>query len=237
MISSTSGPMPRAEKGRRGEVERELLHRGIELHLAGGGLPLRNPRRNPGIKRGQIGFHRSGLEGDRERAPVQAMLVEIEQHQPARKQPAEHDLPAMGRGEQLLLVEQHEFVGFRTKCRDAGFAEHVAAIDRPVFRGHPLDFTLGVREDVKRAADERPTFVAGNMPQRTGLRRGKRAMPASTWQLLLMVPASIPPDRDFIATADEGGRSSARCSQENNPLSAPCKGSRTWPCNRTKRRE
>ena len=47
------GPDPGAEERCRGEVERELLHRGIKQHRAGLRLPLRHPRRDPGIQLGR----------------------------------------------------------------------------------------------------------------------------------------------------------------------------------------
>ena len=182
-----------AEKRGRGEVERELLHRGIEQHRPRLRLPLRDPRRDPGIEFSEIGFHRPGLEGDRERAPVQAMLFEIEQHQPARKQQAENRSPAMGRGEQLGLVEQHQFVGLGPEQRDAGLAEHVAAIDQAVFRGCRSTCPLG-------SASTSSVLPMNGQPSSPGiwvseLRFGgvkvTRAKPqfASTWQLLRQVPA------------------------------------------------
>ena len=79
-----------AEKGSRREVERQLLHRGVERHRSRLRLPLRHPRGDAGVEIRKVGFHRTGFEGHRQRAPVQAMLLEIEQHQPARKQQAEN---------------------------------------------------------------------------------------------------------------------------------------------------
>ena len=83
-----------AEKGGRREVERQLLHRGVEQYRSRLRLPLRHPRGNPGIEIRKVGFHRAGFEGHRQRAPVQAMLLEIEQHQPARKQQSENRVPS-----------------------------------------------------------------------------------------------------------------------------------------------
>ncbi|MGY4465550.1 hypothetical protein ACVWWK_001232 [Bradyrhizobium sp. LB9.1b] len=74
-----------AEKGRRGEIERELLHRRIKLHLAGLRLPLRDARGDAAVEIAQIRLHRPGLERDRQRLAVQPVLVEIQQHQAARK--------------------------------------------------------------------------------------------------------------------------------------------------------
>ena len=129
------GPDAGAEKGGRGEVERQLLHRGVEQHRSRLRLPLRDPRGNAGIELGKIGFHRAGFEGDRQRAPVQAMLLEIEQHQPARKQQAENPAPAERRGELLGLVEQHQLIGLGPEQHEAGLAEQMAAIDQAVFGG------------------------------------------------------------------------------------------------------
>jgi hypothetical protein len=107
---------------------------------------------------------------------MQAMLVEIAQHQAARKQPAEHHLPAPGRGEQFCLVEQHQLVGFRPEQRHAGLAEDAAAIDAAVFLGHLLDLAARVGKDAEGAADHRPAFVAGNVRQRLALHAaGRRA--------------------------------------------------------------
>ena len=216
VISSTSGPILGAEKRGRGQIERELLHRRIEQHRPGLRLPLRDPRRDPGIERGEIGFHRSGFERDRQRAPVQAMLVEIEQHQAARKQPAQDHLPAVGRGEQPALVEQHQLIGLRPEQGDAGFAEHAAAIDQTVFGGHSFDFAFGVGEDRQRPADDRPALVARNMFQRIALGRregdrgGNHSLHGhgncSDW-------SHDPPERDHGVIASPGRchRRSPRC--------------------------
>ena len=160
-----------AEKRGRGEIERELLHRGIKQHRPRLRPPLRHPRRDAAIERRQIGFHRSGFEGDRKRAPVQAMLLEIEQHQSARKQQPENPAPAMGGGELLGLVEQHQLVGVGPEQHEAGFAEDMAAIDQPVFGRLPFDVSLRIGEGVERLADDGPAFVARNMRERVAFRR------------------------------------------------------------------
>ena len=162
-----------AEERGRGEVEGKLLHRGIEQHRPRLRLPLRDAGRDPGIERHQIGLHRAGFERDRQRAPVQAMLLEIEQHQPARKQQAENPAPPERRGELLGLVEQHQFIGLGPEHHQAGLAENMAAIDQPVFGGLPLDLSLGVGQYLQRLADQRPALVAGNMRERIALRRGE----------------------------------------------------------------
>ena len=58
---------------------------------------------------------------------MQAVLVEIKQHQPAGKQPIEDGTPAESGREQFLAVEQDEFVGLGAKQRDIDMAEGAAA--------------------------------------------------------------------------------------------------------------
>src|ERR1700680_3543342 len=79
----------------------------------------------------------------------------------------------------------------------------MAAIDQPVFRRVLLDMSLGIGENLKRLADQRPALVAGNMRQRIAFRRrdGNRGrghtLPrhgnCSGWS---------PFDRDCVATED-----------------------------------
>src|SRR6266436_4662979 len=106
VISSTSGPIsaPRNEVAARDAF--------VELY--------------------EIGFHRGGLEGDRKRAPVQPVLLEIQQHQSARKQQPENSAPAVLGGEQLGGIEHHKLIGFGPEQHDAGLAKHMAAIDRAI---------------------------------------------------------------------------------------------------------
>ena len=117
----------------------------------------------------------------RQRAAVQAVLLEIEQHQSARKQQPENRFPAMGGGEQPRLVEQHQLVGFGPEQRDAGLAEHAGAVDRAILGGGLLHRSLGVGQNLQRIADERPAFAAWNVPQGLGIwrrrdGRGKHAL-------------------------------------------------------------
>ena len=158
------------ERGRR-EIERELLDRRIQQHRTRLRLPLPDPRGDPGIESRQIGFHRPGFERHRQRPAMQAVLVEVEQHQAARKQQIQNPAPAERRGEQLGLIEQHQLVGLRSEEGEAGFAEDVAAIEQAVFGGRALHLPLGIGEHVERLADEGPALVAGNMRQRIALRR------------------------------------------------------------------
>jgi hypothetical protein len=91
------GPDIGAEERSRSQIERELLHRRIKQHRSGLALPLRYPRSDAGIERREIGFHRPGFERDGQCAAMQAVLLEVEQHQPARKQQPEDPAPAVGR--------------------------------------------------------------------------------------------------------------------------------------------
>ena len=133
-----------AEERGRGKVERELFHRRVKQHRSGLRFPLRDPRRDTAVERCEIGLHRPRLEGDRQRASMQPVLLEIQQHQPARKQQAEDPAPAERRGELLGLVEQHQFIGLGPEQHEAGLTENMAAIDQPVFGGRSLHLSLRI---------------------------------------------------------------------------------------------
>ncbi len=158
-----------AEERCRGQVQRHLFHRRIEQDRPWLRRPFRNARRDSGIQAGKIRLHRSGLEGDRQRPPVQAMFLEVEQHQAAREQPAEHHLPAPGGGKQFRLVEQHQLVRLRPEQRHAGLAENAAAIDAAVLRRHLLDLAPRVGKDGQGTADDRPALITRDMGQRLAL--------------------------------------------------------------------
>ena len=102
------GTERRAQERRRREVKRQLLDRGIKQELRRAQPPRRQPLGDPGIERGEIGFERTRFEGDRERAAMEAMLVEIEQHEAAREEQPQIVPPPLGRGEQLRLVGENE---------------------------------------------------------------------------------------------------------------------------------
>ena len=129
------------ERGRR-EIERQLLDRRVEFELAPA-WQVAQALGDAGIELIEIRLHRSRFERDRQRAPVQAVLVEIEQHEPAGKQPAKQDVPTESGREQFLAVEQNELVGFRTEQRNVGLAERAAAIYLTVTLRPPLDEPLG----------------------------------------------------------------------------------------------
>ena len=80
-------------RGRR-EIERQLLDRRIEQKRSSALHPVRDALGDAEVQLLEIGFHRARLEGDRQRLTVQSMLIEIEQHQSARKNPLEDRAPA-----------------------------------------------------------------------------------------------------------------------------------------------
>src|SRR5262249_32024874 len=159
-----------AEERRCREIERQLLNGWIEFERAPA-RPMRQTFGDAGIELAEIRLHRAGFEGDREGAPVQAMLVEIEQHQPAWKQAPEQYAPPQCGREQFLAVKQHELVGFRAEQRNVALAEGVAAIDQTISFRPLLDETLGIGEHNERMTNQRPAIVAGNMRQRACGRR------------------------------------------------------------------
>src|ERR1700761_2379401 len=94
---------------------------------------------------------------------MQAMLVEIEQHQPAWKQATKQNFPTERRRKQLVAVEQNKLVGFRAEQRNVALSERMIAKNRAVALGPPLDETLRIGEQNQGVADERPAIIAGNM--------------------------------------------------------------------------
>ena len=92
-----------AEKRGGGEIEGELLDGGVELQIGGATLPVAcqmpfgDAAGDAVVERAEVGLHRGGLEGDAERLAVQAMLVEVHQHQPARENLVEDQFPSRRR--------------------------------------------------------------------------------------------------------------------------------------------
>src|SRR5262249_44946027 len=116
-----------------------------------------------GVELFEVDFRRPRLEGDRERPTMQAVLVEIAQHQSARKQTVEDRGPSECRGEILLRIEQDQLVGVGPEQGHIGLTEDAGAIDEAVALDPSLDETLRVGEDAQRVADERPAVIARNM--------------------------------------------------------------------------
>jgi hypothetical protein len=69
----------------------------VELEIGGaalsgaGQVPRRGLLRDPVVQGAEVGPHRRWLEGDAQRFAMQAMFVEIHQHQPAREKAVEEE--------------------------------------------------------------------------------------------------------------------------------------------------
>jgi hypothetical protein len=131
---------------------------------------LRQAFRDPRVETCKIGPHRVRLEGDGQHAPVNAVLVEIEQHQPAGKQLVEDDAPPERGRELLLRIKEHQLVGFGSEHGDVGMAKRAATVNHAVALHAPLDEPPVVGDDRQRVADERPAVVAGNVRKQSASR-------------------------------------------------------------------
>src|SRR5215469_4821627 len=78
-----------AEERRGRKIKRQLLDSRVEPEFVPA-RPVCQASHDAGIKLLQIGLHRPRLERDREGASMYAVLVEIEEHQAARKQQVEN---------------------------------------------------------------------------------------------------------------------------------------------------
>ena len=153
----------RAEEGHGGEIEGQLLDRGIEQNVRRALLPAADPARDAAIEGFEIGLHRPALEGDRQRLAMQTVLVEIEQHQTAREQTLQQTIPALHRGEQLRRIEQDEFIRLGAEQRNGPNAEGQSAIHATVLRGPPLHRALGIGEQREGRTHDGPPVGSRNM--------------------------------------------------------------------------
>ena len=151
-----------------------LFDRGIKAQVGRCLRPSGDSRGNAAVEVFEIGFHRAGLEGDRQSLAMQSMLVEVEQQQAAREQQSKDPSPAVGRGEEFVLIQQNEFIGLGAEQRDHAPAEGVTAIDRAVFPSEALYRAFGVSEQFQGVADERPAVRAGDVGERAERRLGDR---------------------------------------------------------------
>ena len=170
-----------AEKARRGEVERELLHLLVKQHLLRHFL---DAAADPLLQLAEIVLHRARLEGDGERAAVIAMLFEVHQHQAVREQPFEHRHPALFGREDAVAVHQHHLVGVGADHLHAVAADVLVQIDI----AHLVMTLLRQRERVEQEAvgplqlvpnallpfvgQMRELFEAGILESRIALRIG-----------------------------------------------------------------
>src|SRR5947209_16682916 len=152
-----------ADERRRGKIERQLLDGGIEEKLRIAPHPVSDALFDTPVQLREVGFHRPGFERNRERLAMQAVLVEIEQHQPTREQLFENGSPTHFGRKQPLLIEQNEFIRLRSEQRDAMKAEEMVAIDGSVFRVHLIDMSDRITERLQGVADDGPAGLAGNM--------------------------------------------------------------------------
>ena len=80
-----------SKKGGRSQIERQLLDGLVEEEIASptsssaGQMPIRDPLRNPVVELAEIGLHRRRLKGNTQRLAMQAVFIEIHQHQPMRE--------------------------------------------------------------------------------------------------------------------------------------------------------
>ena len=158
-------PERHAQETGRGEIEREFFDHVVEAQGLPG--PAADRRRDPGIEFGRIMPHRLGLERDRQRLPVGAMLVEIHQHQAAREQQVEHRPPALFGREDLVAVEQYELIRIGAEQVDAGAAERAIAIHRAIARRHVFRERDRIGEQFEGVADERQAVIARDMIEHT----------------------------------------------------------------------
>ncbi len=138
-----------AEERGRGEIEGQRLDRRIEAELRpdreGG-----DPARDPFVQLAEIVAHRLGLECDRQRLAIGTVMVEVEQHQPAREDAAEDRRPAELAREVLVLVEQHQLVGVGSDQTDVPAAEVVDAVDMAEARDVGGDAGERILEELDR---------------------------------------------------------------------------------------
>ena len=120
------------EKRSRGEVERQRLDRRIEFEF-GAERQGGNTTGDALVQAAEIVAHRLGLEGHRQCLAVGAVMVEVHQHQPARKHAAKDRRPAKLARKVLVLVEQHQLVGLGADHPDIPPAEVVDAVDPAEF--------------------------------------------------------------------------------------------------------
>ena len=162
-------------------------------------MPFGDAPRDAVVERAEVGLHRRGLEGDAERLAMQAMLVEVHQHQPAREDLVENHAPAAGGGEILLPVEQNQLVGLGPEQGDAAKAEHAAAEHRAVLGVHGFDGADGIPQHGQRVADDRPAVLAWDVLERVLRAEQLRSSTASdrlqAWSWSAPLAQSLPPQR------------------------------------------
>ena len=103
------------------------------------------------------------LEGNRQRAPVNPVMVKIHQHQAAREQLIQHRPPTLLAGEHLVLVEQHQLIRFGSDQGDIPAAECTCLVDAAICFNHALGKGMRISQHFESVADNRPAAFAGNV--------------------------------------------------------------------------
>ena len=155
-------PPRQADEAVSGQIESQLLDRGVELLRPG---PSRNLPGNPPVQSARIMPHRLGLEGDRKRAAIDPVMLEIDQHQAPREELVEHRSPALLTGEDLVLVEQKQLVGLGADQRDLPSAERAVLVNLAVGLDHPVCKGVRIGEHREGVADDGPARLARDMRQ------------------------------------------------------------------------
>ena len=150
-----------ADETVRRKVERQLLDGGVELHATR--APFLHTVGNAAVEAADVVAHRLWLERDRQRLAVGPVMVEIHQHQPAREQLVEDRAPALLAGENLLAVEQHQFVRVRADQRHGRPAERLVAVHAPVFFHHRAGEGGRIGQHPEGVADDGQARLAGNV--------------------------------------------------------------------------
>ncbi len=150
------------------QVERQFLDRRIEEQLRPRAIaaPFLDPPGDAAVERVRIMPHRAGLEGDRQRAAIGAVMIEIEQHQPAREQLVENRSPALFGAEDLVAVHQQHLVGLGTDQRHVPATEGPVLVHTAVFFDHAPRLAMRVGQHLEGVADDRPPPLARDVRER-----------------------------------------------------------------------
>ena len=159
------GPPRNTDEAVGRQVERQFLDRGIEEHFRPRTIaaPFLDPLGDAAVQRVRIMPHRAGLERDRQRAAISAVMVEIDQHQTAREQLVENRSPALFGAEDLVAVHQQHLVGLGPDQRDIPATKGLVLVNAAVFFDHAPRLPMRVGEHLEGVADDRPASLTGDM--------------------------------------------------------------------------
>src|SRR5215469_3551087 len=100
---------------------------------------------------------------------MEAMLVEVAEHEATREEQAQERIPALHRREELRLIEQHEAQPVRSQKRDRAQSEDARAVDETILPRHLLGITQGIGDEAEGVADKWKSVIAGNMRERSAI--------------------------------------------------------------------